>query len=163
MVDLQPISSEDLPAFRGLVLAYWQEIMPASEMMNDPQQQQIYFQTQFTADNRHPHWGLRDGRRIGFVNFSVFPDEKCVEIEDFYIVPDVRRQGNGTALLRALYRRFDTLGIQRVDLRVRRDTPNALAFWEAQGFMIAQYLMRQYRDPVTGTAFRGALSSDFKP
>jgi hypothetical protein len=36
-----------------------------------------------------------------------------------------------------------------------------LALWEAQGFRIAHYLLRQYRDPQTGELFIGTLSSDF--
>jgi ribosomal protein S18 acetylase RimI-like enzyme len=47
-----------------------------------------------------------------------------------------------------------------VDLSVRRDTPQALAFWEALGFRIASYHLRQYRDPAAHQSFMGALSSD---
>jgi len=58
--------------------------------------------------------------------------------------------------------------VERVDLDVRRDNPQALAFWQAQGFGIAAYRMRIYRDPDSGTvrssaaAYVGALSSDLK-
>ena len=52
-------------------------------------------------------------------------------------------------------------GIRQLDLNVRRDNPNALSFWEAQGFGIAGYRLRMYRDPETGTAYKGVLSSDF--
>lgn len=51
------------------------------------------------------------------------------------------------------------LKIEQID-HVRRDTPAALAFWQAQGFGIASYRLRQYRDPQRGVACRGALSSD---
>ncbi len=51
--------------------------------------------------------------------------------------------------------------IETVKLTVLRTNPQALAFWEAQGFRIAHYLMRQYRDPQSGQLFVGALSSDF--
>ncbi|MBV7330555.1 hypothetical protein KFU94_20385 [Chloroflexi bacterium TSY] len=53
------------------------------------------------------------------------------------------------------------MGIEQIELNVRRDNPEALAFWQAQGFRIALYQMRQYRDPQTGQSFIGALSSDF--
>jgi ribosomal protein S18 acetylase RimI-like enzyme len=62
---------------------------------------------------------------------------------------------------RWLLSHLDRLGVEQIDLNVRHDSPAALAFWEAQGFGIAVYRMRQYRDPKTGTAFVGALSSDF--
>jgi len=51
--------------------------------------------------------------------------------------------------------------VQLIELNVRRDTPQALAFWESQGFRIASYRLHQYRDPKTGTSYIGALSSDF--
>ena len=55
----------------------------------------------------------------------------------------------------------DDLGIEQIDLNVRRDTPHALEFWQAQGFMIGHYELTQYRDPIKRIGFRGALSSDF--
>ena len=51
--------------------------------------------------------------------------------------------------------------MELVDLNARRDNPQALAFWAAQGFRIALYRLRQYPDPKTGEAYIGALSSDF--
>ena len=52
-------------------------------------------------------------------------------------------------------------GVELIECNVRRDNPQALAFWEAQGFRIALYRLRQYRDPKRGTSYVGALSSDF--
>jgi ribosomal protein S18 acetylase RimI-like enzyme len=52
--------------------------------------------------------------------------------------------------------------VERIDLNVRRDSPAALAFWQAQDFGIAGYRMRMYRDPERGTAYEGALSSDLR-
>ena len=60
-----------------------------------------------------------------------------------------------------LFSRLDNVGVERIDLNVRRDNPRALAFWQAQGFGIAGYQLRMYRDPESGTAFVGALASDF--
>lgn len=164
MFRLENVSQTDTAAFRSVVLNYWRELMPYSDVMNDSVRQEAYFAQQYTwaGGNGHPRWALLDGRRIGIVNFSIYPDEKRAEIEDFYIIPEERRQGNGSEIMRAVFRHFDSLGIEQVDLTVRRDNPNALAFWESQGFMLAKYHLRQYRDPNTGTAFRGALSSDFE-
>jgi ribosomal protein S18 acetylase RimI-like enzyme len=63
--------------------------------------------------------------------------------------------------VQALYAQLDPLGITQVDLNMRRDTPQALAFWQAVGFRIGSYRLRQYRDPVTHQSFIGALLSDF--
>jgi ribosomal protein S18 acetylase RimI-like enzyme len=51
---------------------------------------------------------------------------------------------------------------------VQRDNPQALAFWQAQGFGTAGCRMRIYPEPESGTvrssaaAYVGALSSDLK-
>tara|TARA_Y100000588_G_scaffold15629_1_gene16677 strand:- start:2107 stop:2364 length:258 start_codon:yes stop_codon:yes gene_type:complete len=59
-------------------------------------------------------------------------------------------------------RRLPTsLGVERIDLDVRRDNPKVLNFWETQDFVIGHYELSQYRDPEKGIGFRGALSSDF--
>jgi ribosomal protein S18 acetylase RimI-like enzyme len=68
---------------------------------------------------------------------------------------------NGMAMAAWLFSHLDDLGVEQIDLDVRRDNPLALAFWQAQGFGIAGYRLRQYRDPESGMAFEGALSSDF--
>ncbi len=82
-------------------------------------------------------------------------------VNDFYVLPEARRQGYGRAMVQWLLAHLDSLGVEQIDLDVRRDNPDALAFWQAQGFGIALYRLRQYRDPESGTAFVGALSSDF--
>ena len=87
--------------------------------------------------------------------------KQSASIDDFYVVPDARRRGYGTAIVQAVYAQLDTHGVTLVELNVRRDNPQSLAFWEAQGFRIALYRMRQYRDPKSGTSYIGALSSDF--
>lgn len=164
MLQFEQVNPQDVGAFRLMVLDYWRGLMPYSDVMTDPVRQQAYFAKQYTwsGGNGHPYWALLDGQRIGFVNFSIFPDEKRAEVEDFYVIPDQRRRGYGTEMVRWLFRQLDAHGVERLDLTVRRDNPNALVFWEAQGLMIAKFHLRQYRDPATGTAFRAALSSDFK-
>ena len=63
-------------------------------------------------------------------------------------------------MVKAIFSKMNQLGMTLVELTVRRDTPEALAFWEAQGFRVALYRLRQYRDPVQGKAYIGGLSSD---
>ena len=163
MLAFEQVNPNDINAFRSMVLAYWRDLMPYSDVMNDPVRQEAYFAEQYTwaGGSGHPYWVLLDGRRIGLVNFSISPNEKRAEVEDFFVIPEERRRGYGTEIMRWVFRQFDMHGVEQVDLTVRRDNPNALAFWEAQGFMLAKYHLRQYRDPATGTAFHRALSSDF--
>jgi ribosomal protein S18 acetylase RimI-like enzyme len=160
---IQKVDPKDLPQFRQMVKAYWQELMPKSNVVNDPERWEAYFQEEFTwaGGNNHPHWATVGDERIGFMTFEVADEEKKAMINNFYVAPDKRCHGYGRAMVRWLFTHLDALGVEQIDLNVRRDNPAALAFWQAQGFGIAGYRLRQYRDPKTGTAFAGALSSDF--
>jgi ribosomal protein S18 acetylase RimI-like enzyme len=90
---------------------------------------------------------------VGFVAYAVDEARKSASINDFYVVPEARRRGYGAAMVQAVYAQLDQLGVELVELNVRRDNPQALAFWVAQGFRIALYRLRQYRDPKTGKAY----------
>jgi ribosomal protein S18 acetylase RimI-like enzyme len=146
-----------------MVAAYWQELMPKADVVNDPTLWEAYFQAEFTwnGGNNHPHWAIDGGDKVGFMTFELSENRKRAIINNFYVVLEKRRYGYGKAMVAWLFAHFDSLGVEQIDLNVRRDNPTALAFWQAQGFGIAGYRIRQYRNPKTGTAFVGALSSDF--
>lgn len=163
MLSIEKVKSTEVQRFRSMAEAYWQELMPKADVVRVPVQREIYFQEQFAWDggNNHPHWAIADNRRIGLMAFEVSDDQKRAKVNNFYVIPEKRRQGYGTSMVQWLLSYFDELGVERIDLDVRRDNPGALAFWDSRGFGIAGYRLRQYRDPQSGTAFVGALSSDF--
>jgi ribosomal protein S18 acetylase RimI-like enzyme len=162
-VRLEGVSEGEIAEFQQMAYAYWQELMPHATVVRDVEQRKSYFDQRFTqkGDNADPHWAVVDGRKIGFVLFEISPENKSATLEDFYVAPSERRKGYGSAMVRAMCAYFDTLGVERIELNVRRDNPDALSFWEAQGFRIALYHLRQYRDPQAGIGFIGGLSSDF--
>ncbi len=162
-MELQLVRASEREAFRAVAESYWQELMPHADAVADPVRRDAYFASQFAfeGDSRRPQWAVEGGERVGFVSASVDRAAHTAFIEDFYILPAVRRKGHGRAAVLTLYAQLDALGVTQVDLSVRRDTPQALAFWEAQGFRIASYRLRQYRDPVAHRRRSGALSSDF--
>jgi hypothetical protein len=43
-LSLEQISQNDEAAFRAMVLAYWQEIMPKASVVRDEKQREDYFQ-----------------------------------------------------------------------------------------------------------------------
>jgi len=104
------------------------------------------------VNNRQPYWALADEHRVGFIAYSLDREKRSASIDNFYVLPSERRQGYGTVIVQAVYACLDRLGVQLIELNVRRDTPQALAFWESQGFRIASYRLHQYRDPKTGTS-----------
>ena len=137
--------------------------MPHADAVTDPLRRAAYFESQFAwaGDGRRLHWAVESREKVGFVSVSVDCAAHTAFIEDFYIFPAMRRKGHGRAAVQALYTQLDALGVTQVELNVRRDAPQALAFWEALGFRIASYRLRQYRDPAAHQSFVGALSSDF--
>jgi ribosomal protein S18 acetylase RimI-like enzyme len=157
------IKLDAIPDFKKMVVAYWHELMPHSDLVKSHEGREIYFQERFSFENDSLNlfWAVEDGRKIGFVAFSVNEAKHSAMIEDFFVLPEFRRRGHGSAMVNALSSETDKLGVELIELTVRRDTPQALAFWEAQGFRIALHCLRQYRDSKRGTAYIGALSSDF--
>lgn len=151
----------DQNRFRPLVEAYWLEIMPHADTVCTSNSRDSYFADRFPLSSTEPgvFWGLSEGSPVGFISFSISGIR--AEINDFYVVPARRRRGIGTFLVKSTIEITDSLGVDRIDLNVRRDNPEALKFWEAQGFMIGHYELIQYRDPEKRVRFLGALSSDF--
>jgi len=138
--------------------------MPKAIVLQDPERQERHFHDSFAWDggNRHPYWVWVDDHPIGFVSFEVHEGEKRAFVDDFFVDPAYRRQGYGSAMVAWLGDHLDRRGIEQIDLHVRRDNPDGLAFWQAQGFGIAGYRLRQLRDPESGTALKEVLSSDFE-
>lgn len=162
-MQIEKVPIEHIEKFRQVVEAYWQEIMPKADIIQDVARREAYFQSRFVLDGGqgHPYWAIVNDQPIGFLHFEVAVDIRQAIVQDFYVARRSRRHGIGSALVAWLFAHLDRLGIERIDLNVRRDNPTALAFWQAQGFGIALHHLRQYRDPKAGTAYVGALSSDF--
>ena len=160
---LQVVDPAEIDYFRQLVAAYWRELMPKAVVLSDPARQERYFHEVFawSGESRLPRWALDGERRVGFVSLSFDRLHQSATIDDFYILPGERRKGYGTQVVEAVFALLAHTDIEAVELNVRRDNPAALAFWEAQGFRIAHYRLRQYRDPHSGERLIGALSSDF--
>jgi ribosomal protein S18 acetylase RimI-like enzyme len=163
MLIVEQVDPADAGAFREMAEAFWKELMPHADAIQTPARRDAYFRQAFGWDGEddHPHWARVDGRRVGFLSFCTDVGQRRARVSNLYVVPEERRKGYGTAMVRWLCGHLDALGVERIDLDVRRDNPDALAFWRAQGYGVAGYRMRQYRDPVRGVAYEGALSSDF--
>ena len=160
-INFKRVIPADQNRFRPLVEAYWLEIMPHADTVCTPDSRDSYFADRFPLSSTEPgvFWGLSEGSPVGFISFTVSGTR--AEINDFYVVPAKRRRGIGTFMVKSAIEITDSLGVDRIDLNVRRDNPEALKFWEAQGFMIGHYELIQYRDPKKRVGFLGALSSDF--
>lgn len=82
-----------------------------------------------------------EGRVIGFLLFAVLEEATAGRgfytarlgcVEEFWVAPEYRRQGHGTALLRLAEKRFIQLGCGYAILT----TDTAPQFYEAQGYRL---------------------------
>jgi ribosomal protein S18 acetylase RimI-like enzyme len=150
IVTLRETSAEDHQILREMVICYWKELMPDAPVVRDPMRRAAYFDEQFVHadDTRMVWWAMRDDSRIGFARIERWEnhDGSGGTIRDFYIAPAARRQGLGSRFAQEILEQMDRGGCLRVDLNVRHDNPAALVFWQAQGFALQSYQLRQYLD-----------------
>lgn len=161
MLNLKYVPNDEFASFRTHLEAYWQELMPHADVIKDAASRERYFRERFVEGGFELYLAVEDTEQVGLLAIAVDEAKQSAVIEDFYVFPHSRRRGYGRAMVAALYALLDPRHITLVELNVRRDNPQALAFWEAIGFRIGSYRMRQYHYPKTGKSFVGALSSDF--
>ena len=160
---IENVKTADIKTFKWLVEEYWRELMPKSTAMQSPETFDVQFRSTFEGkrEDRLLHIAFEGDQSVGLFLFQIASDQHQASILEFYVRPQNRRKGVGSAMVHWLLSKCDDLGIEQIDLNVRRDNPDALAFWQAQGFGIAGYRLRQLRDPATRSAFKEVLSSDF--
>ena len=151
----------DFGVLWDMAMEYWKELMPFAAIWRTEESVGDYFSSRFGEASGNTVYLAVSRKVVGFLAFTETTQEKFAAIDDFFVMPAFRRRGIGTQMLQALLAELDSRGVEQIDLNVRRDNPDALAFWEKQGFGIASYRMRQYRDPASHTAYVGSLSSDF--
>ena len=161
IVELDAVKADEREDLLQMAAGYWNEIMPHSDVIANTARREKYFAREFAGVNKQIFWGVSRGLRVGFVSYEVIEEKQFAQISNVYVSKDYRRKHYGASMIRLVFRRLDKLGIERIDLNVRRDNPSALAFWESQGFGVAGYRLRMYRDPENKTAYVGSLSSDF--
>jgi ribosomal protein S18 acetylase RimI-like enzyme len=147
-IALRDITTEEQDELRAMVAAYWAELVPDAPVARDPRRAAAYFAEHFRFgdDTVSLWWAMADAARVGFVRVERWTaeDERGGFIRDFYVRSDARRQGVGTAVVRAIRAVAERDGWVRIDLNVRADNPGGLAFWRSQGFGLQLYQLRQY-------------------
>jgi hypothetical protein len=93
-MEFKRVTSADADRFRLLVEAYWSELMPDAETVKSSAARDTYFSQRFPfAAEPRIYWGIIEGDPVGFISLSI--TGKTALINDFYVVPEKRRQGYG--------------------------------------------------------------------
>ena len=86
-----------------------------------------------------------DGRPVGFCSFWHVIDE--LHINNLAVLPELRRQGVATALLKYVIAEGVRLGARRATLEVRRSNEAARRLYERFGFSVAGVRHGYYTKP----------------
>jgi [ribosomal protein S18]-alanine N-acetyltransferase len=88
----------------------------------------------------------RDGAAVGFCSFWRILDE--LHINNLAVLPERRRSGIATTLLRFVLHEGARLGARRATLEVRRSNEVARSLYEQFGFAVAGVRRAYYTHPV---------------
>jgi ribosomal-protein-alanine N-acetyltransferase len=102
------------------------------------------------------------GRVVGFCSFWRVLDE--LHINNLAVLPDTRRSGIASALLKHVLREGARLGAERATLEVRRSNDAARLLYERFGFSIAGVRRNYYSNPAEDALilWRDALSRELE-
>jgi ribosomal protein S18 acetylase RimI-like enzyme len=137
---IEQLSPEDAADYQGLRLFALQESPAAfgssyAEEVDRP----LEVVEKRLADARNHVFGAIDenGRLVGIATLRregrVRSDHKAF-LFGMYVLPEYRRQGVGRALLEAVIRRAEVLGIRQVNLTVNSENRAAVLLYESCGF-----------------------------
>jgi ribosomal protein S18 acetylase RimI-like enzyme len=139
-VSLRPIGPQDMPFLFHLYASTREEEL--SVVPWTPAQKEAFLRQQFEA--QHAYWTAhytdtswdvieQDGKPIGRLYVARWPDD--IRIVDIAILPEHRRGGIGTALIRGIFEEGDASG-RKVSTHVEMFNP-ARALYERLGFSLA--------------------------
>lgn len=125
---LRRVPELERPALYELVEPHLAEISSHRERKPGPERsaEYEYLPLYWREPGRHPFFTVHGGERVGFVLVREVFRDGVIEMSEFYICPEARRQGLGAAAAAELWRRFP--GSWR--LQVHRANAPACAFWQ---------------------------------
>ncbi|MFL6621749.1 MAG: GNAT family N-acetyltransferase [Sulfurifustis sp.] len=134
---ITPIADEDIPGLRAALDAVARERRYLAFLEAPPLAQTRAFVRDMRAV-RFPQFVARVGEQVvGWCDISPLdrPVYRHCGILGIGIIAGYRRQGIGTALLRAALKQAKEIGLKRVELTVRAPNRVAIALYQKLGFM----------------------------
>ena len=137
MLQIQQATTNDVPALLPLVAEYWR-----FEAISGFESQSVAAQLRrFLSE---PHLGIGwlaivQGVPVGYLLavyvFSLEHLGLTAEIDEFFVLPQQRRDGLGSELLRSAESEFVRVGCTNVSLQLSRSNDSARVFYHRQGYV----------------------------
>ena len=140
-VALVPIATAEQPELRAMMRDYFVELATYEPEAEDPDELLGRSWPEMLADmlGRELQWIVADDQRAGFLIVRTLPDWPHTErliasIVEFYVAPEFRRGGIGTAAVETLLAEHRDRGSYFVEADILIANEPAKAFWERLGF-----------------------------
>jgi len=134
-VIVRPATRADLSTLVGLIrdLATYEREPEAVEIDEDLLAAALFAESPVVFANVADDEGVVLGMTVHFRNFSTWTGRLGIYLEDFYVRPEARGRGVGTALLGALAAEARARGYARIDWSVLDWNQSAIRFYESVG------------------------------
>ena len=132
---IRPATRDDVPTLIGLIrdLATYEREPDAVEVDEHLLADALFADAPVVFAHVADDDGVVLGMTVHFRNFSTWTGRLGIYLEDFYVRPEARGRGVGTALLTALADEARAQGYARIDWSVLRWNKMAIGFYESLG------------------------------
>jgi GNAT superfamily N-acetyltransferase len=134
-VIVRPATRDDVPTLVALIgdLAAYEREPEAVEVDEEMLAAALFTESPVVFANVADDAGTVLGMTIHFRNFSTWTGRVGIYLEDFYVRPEARGRGVGTALMTALADQARACGYPRIDWSVLDWNESALGFYRSIG------------------------------
>ena len=142
-VTLVPIATAEQPELRAMMRDYFVELAAYEDGAEDPDAHLERSWPEMLADmlGRELQWIIAGSQRAGFLIVRTLPDWPHTErliasIVEFYVAPEFRRGGIGSAAVETLLAEHRDRGTYLVEADILVANEPAKAFWQRLGFEV---------------------------
>jgi ribosomal protein S18 acetylase RimI-like enzyme len=142
-VALVPIAEMERPELRAMMRDYFVELASYDPDSEDPDEHLERSWPEMLADmlGRELQWIVADAQRAGFLIVRTLPDWPHTErliasVVEFYIAPEFRRGGIGSAAVETMLAEHRARGTYFVEADILIANEPAKEFWQRLGFQV---------------------------
>jgi ribosomal protein S18 acetylase RimI-like enzyme len=103
--------------------------------------------------DKHPYIFLHKGQKIGVCTFHVNTELNSSYIMTLGVLPEYRRKGIGSEMLRRVEANIESYGVDRICLHVQSNNCGGMSFYKKSGYKIIGIEMEYYKKITPRSAY----------